>query len=186
MRHFLLSVLALIIGVLGAMNGVPFALGAVLTTEIPVLTQRRLESLLSEATPGAQAAFRAWFSFMMQQRSELKMQLVGISNLTVDINPLDGIIAVYAVYLKKQATATAAYFKIFDDATDDTTAADARVALGLLTASKEEWAFWPDGLNLTDGLVIGSYTALIGSNNVTPTTTGDGPNGFMLVGTQQL
>lgn len=158
------------------------AFGAALTVEAPVKTWQRADVYMGSATPCAQALFRAFKSWMMQQAVPIELQLIAISDLTADVNPLDGVLRVYGIYLKKQATATDAFFNIFDDASDDATAGDAKLSLPLFESGKETMAFFPDGIPLGTGLVIGAYTALIGSNGSTPTTTGDGPNGFLLVG----
>jgi hypothetical protein len=159
-------------------------LWAALTVESPVLTWQRVDQALLSlgATPAAQSLFRALKSDVMGRLSGLQLQLITFSDLTADTNPLDGAIQVYAIYAKKQATATDAFFKTFDDATDDSTAGDARIALPLLESGDEAIAIFPDGTVMPTGLVIGSYTAYIGANGSTPSTTGDGPNGFLLVG----
>ena len=102
-----------------------------------------------------------------------------MDNTTAFVNSLDGAVQVFAVYLKKQNTATDAYFKIFDDATDDTTAGDVELTFPLLEANDEVVLFYPEGIPLADGLVQSSHTTSTGS---TDTTTGDGPNGFILMG----
>lgn len=160
----------------------PPVFGASLTVEAPVLTWQRVDVVLNQATPGAQALFRGFKSWIMQQKAGMSLQFIPISDQTVDTNPLDGAIRVYAVYLKKQPTATDAYFKVTDDATDDTTADDQKVTLPLFESGKESIAFFPDGIPLAAGLVTASYTAPSGNNGTTATTAGDGPNGFLLVG----
>lgn len=181
--------LAAIVGSFASIAWAPAgALFASLTTEAPNLTWQRVDTFLSNvspgigATPGARAMFRSFKSFLMQQRGEVKLQMITFGDLTADTNPLDGAVRIYAVYVRKQATATDAWYKIFDDASDDSTAADAVLALPILESGKESIAFFPDGFPLPTGLVHGSYTAFLGFNNATPSTTGDGPNGFVLVG----
>jgi len=182
------SVLTFILGALAVLTGLPFVPLAVLATEAPVTMWDKVDSRLNGgpvgtgATPCAQMCFRAFKSWCMQHLRGINLQLIDMADLTVDINPLDGAIRVYAIYARKQPTATDTYFNIFDDAATDGTAADARLSLPLLESGREVFAFYPDGLPLVDGLVVGAYTALIGANGVTPTTTGDGPNGFLLVG----
>jgi len=157
---------------------------ASLSTEVQLLSKQRVGNALAalNASPQARAAFREFFKWLDGHKKDVKLQVISISNLTVDVNPLDGVLKVYAVYVKKQATATDAYYKLFDDATDDTTADDAKVALPLLVANDEQIFLSKKGLDLADGLVHGSYTAFTGYNGTTATTTGDGPNGFVLVG----
>lgn len=168
---------------LGALLGFPVVVGAVLTVEAPVtMWEKVLEQRLASASPCAQMLFRAYKSWCMQHLKGISLQLIDLANVTVDTNPLDGAIRVYAIYVKKQATGTDTFFKVFDDATDDATAGDAVVAIPLMESGEAAMMFWPDGHPLADGLVTGAYTAYIGANNATPTTTGDGPNAFLLVG----
>jgi hypothetical protein len=155
---------------------------AVLTVESPVTMWDKVDQRLANQAPMSQMLFRAYKSWCMQHLRGISLQLVDFANVTDDVNPLDGAIRIYAIWVKKQATATDAFFKVFDDAATDGTAGDAIIALPLMDAS-EGWAlFSPDGHPLVDGLVLGAYTAFIGANGSTPSTTGDGPNGFMLVG----
>lgn len=167
----------------GALCGFPVVFGAALTVEAPATMWDKIaDQRLAAATPAAQMLFRGFKSWCMQHMRGIQLQCIDFGDQTVDTNPLDGAVRVFAVYCKKQGTAADAWFKVFDDATDDATAGDAKIALPILEASKESIAFFPDGIPLADGLVIGSYTAFIGANNSTPTTAGDGPNGFLLVG----
>ena len=110
------------------------------------------------------------------------LAFVTISDLTADVVGVDAPCKLFAVFLKKQATGTDAFYNVFDDATNDATAGDARISIGLVTASEQSLFTHPTGFDLAAGFVHGSYTALIGSNGSTPSTTGDGPNGFAIVG----
>jgi hypothetical protein len=182
MRTSLRSIVGFVLMALGALGGLPVVFGAVLTTETPVTMWDKVDARLSRATPCAQMMFRAMKSWCMQNLRGINLQLLDIADLTGFTNPLDGVIRVYAVYVKKQATGTDSFFKIFDNATNDATAADARVDIALLDANQENILIFPDGLALASGVVLGAYTAFIGANATTASTAGDGPNGFMLVG----
>jgi hypothetical protein len=177
LRSLTMFVLTACLGFLG----LPFAFGAVLTTEKPVTMWDKVDQRLANATPCAQMTFRAFKSWCMQHLKGINLQIVDFADLGAAVNPLDGVMRVYAIYAKKQNTATDAFLKLFDDAATDT-AGNARLTLGILEASRDAVVFYPDGLALANGIVLGSYTAPIGAGGVTATTTGDGPNGFMLVG----
>lgn len=159
---------------------------ATLTVEANVLTKRRLEQS-AEALGCSQFTkdqLQALLTHLVTRLGERKVQILPISNLGDDVNDLDGTgvagsIRVFAIVLKKQATATAAYYKLFDDATNSGTAADNKVIIPLLESSKEACLLFPDGLPLTDGIVQTSQTT---SNATVDSTSGDGPNGFMVVG----
>lgn len=182
MQHAVYSILVALAALiaLGLQFGVPVVFGATLTTESPVLTWRRVEAFSKQMmTPCSEALFRAFCSFLMAQRGAVNLQLINISDLGDDVNSIDGAVRVYAIYLKKQNTATDAFFRLFNDATDSSTAADVHVLLPLLEAGKEALAFFPDGLPLSDGIVMTSQTD---GDGTTDSTTGDGPNGFMLIG----
>jgi len=159
--------------------GLLLCLGAALTVESPVQTWQRVDTALASATPAAQAMFRAFKSWLMQQKNEVHLQMIKIADLTNDVNDLDGALRIYAIYLKKQATATDAFWRLFDDATNSGTTTDLKIVLPVLEASKEAMAFFPDGVPIADGIVETSQTT---GDGTTDTTTGDGPNGFMLVG----
>lgn len=157
---------------------------ATISTEAQILTKQRVGNALAalNASPQASAAFREFFKWLDGYKKSVTLQLIPISDLTEDTNPLDGAVKVYAVYVKKQATATDSYYKIFDDATDDATTTDVRLALPLLVSGDEQIFLSKSGLDLAAGLVHGAYTAVTGANGATPSTSGDGPNGFVLVG----
>jgi len=155
---------------------------AVLTTETPVTMWDKVDARLAGATPAAQMVFRAFKSWCMQHLRGINLQLLDIADLNAFTNPLDGTLRCYALYLRKSNTATATYVKLFDDATNDAVAGAARLAIGLTAARQSVFLFYPDGLPVVNGVVLGGYTALIGSNATTPSTAGDGANGFMLVG----
>jgi hypothetical protein len=155
---------------------------ASLSVEDLVLTKQRTEISLRNANPFAQAAFRAFITWMAGHKPGVQLQKIDFANLTADTNPLDGAIQIYAVYAKKQATGTDAFYNAFNDATDDSTAADAAFSLGLFESGDEVVLFYPNGLPFSAGLVHGSYTTLAGFNGTTPSTSGDGPDGFLLVG----
>lgn len=176
--RFLFGILTM---VLGAVFGLPI-FAAVLTVEAPVTMWDKVDTRLAGATPCAQMLFRSFKSWTMQHLRGINLQLLDVSDLTAFTNPLDGAVRVYAIYLKKQGTATASFFKIFDDATNDATLSAARVDIALMEAGKENFVFFPDGLPLANGVVLGAFTAFIGGATVTASTTGDGPNGFLLVG----
>lgn len=110
------------------------------------------------------------------------LQLVQFANLTVDVVVADAACKVYAIYLKKQDNGTDAFYNVFDDATNDATAADAMISLGLLAGLDEVFWACPRGLAFGTGIVHGSYTALAGYNGTTATTTAQGPDGWILFG----
>jgi hypothetical protein len=153
-----------------------------LSTQKKVIVKHKVDGFLRNANGGITDLNRGFWKAMNNNDILADLQVVAFGNLTTDAVVADVACKVYSIYLKKQATATAAFYNVFNDATDDTTAADAKISLGLLAASDE--VFWcdPKGLSMATGVVHGSYTALIGYNATTVSTTGDGPDGFIIVG----
>jgi hypothetical protein len=92
---------------------------------------------------------------------------------------LSGACTVYALYGKKTATAEDAYMELFDDATNDATIGDQRVALPFLVASEEGIWVSPNGVAFGTGVVAKMYTTVAGT---TDTTSGAGVNGFVIIG----
>jgi len=93
---------------------------------------------------------------------------------------VNGACTLYAVYLKKGAVATAAYYKISNHAT--VVQAISQVILESHTAGEEVLAMWPDGKTFTTGIAAGSYTAYDGSNVTTASTATHELSGFAIVG----
>lgn len=125
---------------------------------------------------------RALKAYLSQAKNNPQLEFIPIADLTADVVEADAACKLYAIVVKKQATATDAFLVAFNDATDDSTAGDAMQCIGLITSGEEGAYFNGNGFDLAAGLVIGSYTALIGSNGTTATTSGDGPDGFAIIG----
>ena len=85
---------------------------------------------------------------------------------------------VYLFYVKKDGTATTANTtKLFDDATDDTTTTDQRLALVTSADSQEAMVIYPTGFDMTAGVVVTQHTTIEGS-----TDGSDGGSGFVVIG----
>ena len=91
----------------------------------------------------------------------------------------DAAAVVYVAFVKKRATATDSYFKLFDNATVDTTTTDQRLSMALLEASEDQIAIFPAGLTMAAGIVATSHTQAEGS---TDSTAGDSGDGFIILG----
>lgn len=90
---------------------------------------------------------------------------------------LSGACTIYGVYVRKVSAATDNYFKVYDDATDDTTAGDQIIALALLNTAQEAVQVNPDGLPFGTGIVVTQHTTSIGTSDGS-----DGGNGFLVIG----
>lgn len=134
------------------------------------------------ANSAARDQFRALKAYLSQVGGNKNLQFVAIADLTADVVVSDVAGKVYGVYLKKQATATAAYYKVFNDAATDSSAEDALIALALTASGERQVLTIPAGKSFSAGVVHGSYTAMAGAAGTTASTTGDGPDGFVIIG----
>lgn len=112
------------------------------------------------------------------------LQFVAIAATSVDDASgsvlADAACKLYAVFGKKQATATDVYLSILDDATDDTgVATDVRVILPFLAASHPALFIEASGLDMATGVVAKAYTDWDGT---TDSSSADTPNGFIIIG----
>lgn len=114
----------------------------------------------------------------LNARNNPQLQYKAISDLGADAIIADAACSIYAIYLKKQATATGCFFKAADHASSaGTTASD--VVHELNAASQEVLFVYPGGYAQGTGFTVGSDTTADGN---TASTAGDGPNGFVLLG----
>ena len=126
---------------------------------------------------------QAFFAYHAQFKSNADLQLVYLDD--VDVTGTNGVIVadaactLYFAFLQKRATATDSYFKLFDNATVDTTAGDERVTLATLEASEPVFAVFPSGLTMANGIVATSHTT---GDGTTDSTAGDSGDGFIILG----
>jgi hypothetical protein len=130
---------------------------------------------------GAQMELKAFFMHHAQHNKNKKLDFVAFTDVTTDTGITDAACKVYFIYAKKQATATDAFFKVFDY-TDDTSNTYARICLPMLVASEYSTFVAPAGFNFATEVTIASMTTFAGTHGSTETTSGDGPNGFFIIG----
>lgn len=166
---------------------------AALATEAANLAWQRVKIRLSylEASADVQDRFRVLKQHLAQEGGNKNLQVITFTdaNLTTNVNSLDGALTFYALYVKKvgtisaagafAGTATDAWVKLYDDATDDSTTGDARFSLPLLVANDEATFMSAAGLPVVDGIVLVAHTT---SNGTTDSTAGDAGAGFIIVG----
>jgi len=156
-----------------------------LSTESILNVKRKTLAYLNSGTKGspfASAQFEQLFRYFAQHGQNPDLQFVPIADLTADVVAADAACKVYGIYLKKQATGTDSYYKVFDDAATDSSAEDAKIALPLLLSGERQVWINPEGLPMAAGLVHGAFTAIGGAAGTTASTSGDGPNGFVILG----
>jgi hypothetical protein len=129
------------------------------------------------ANAGIRGAVKNLFDYIAQYKG-IQLQFVAFSDLTGDTVIADAACQLYAIVAKKQATATDAFLKAVDHAT---TAAGSTFFLCVeLADSAEQIALvFPNGIPQSAGITLVSSTTDTGT---TDTTTGDGPNGFCIIG----
>jgi hypothetical protein len=135
------------------------------------------------ASPEVQLQFRALKMWLATQKGNPNLQFLSFTAAQAAAAGgtvlATGVANVYAVFVKKTATATRNTVKLYDDATDDTTAGDAVIAADLIAASQQAAVIYPDGYALAVGAVITGHTTLIGTTDGSSANAG---SGFVLVG----
>lgn len=131
------------------------------------------------------AVFDALKAFFLRHSSKGNLDLQYIPFGDADVTGTDGVVAadaatvLYAVYVKKGSTATDAFLKLFDDATNDGTAGDEMITLPLAEANESHILVFPSGIPFATGIVVTAHTT---SNGTTDSTAGDAGSGFLIVG----
>lgn len=140
----------------------------------------RQKARIFNLDPSAAAALKSFFLYWAQYKGNADLQLFPFSEADCDAAGgtalLSGACTVHFVYVKKAASDTNNYFKIYDDATDDTTTTDQIVAMPLFIS--EESQVWQSnkGLPLATGIVVTQHTTSEGTSDGS-----DGGSGFIIV-----
>ena len=128
-------------------------------------------------------SLKAFFAYHASSKSNADLQIVPFDD--GEVTGTDGVIiadaacVMYVAYVKKRATATDSYFKLFDDASADGTAGDERITMPTLEASESQIVVYPQGLTMAAGIVATSHTT---SDGTTDSTAGDSGDGFIILG----
>lgn len=137
-------------------------------------------------SPVQRSAFlRTLKLWLATQKGNPKLAFLTFTNVTTDaqvVPSLDtGGCTIFAVFAKKQNTATDAFFKFNDSATvsGGANGANMRFLIPLLVGNDEVAVIFQPGLIFATGIVVSSETTAAGG---TDSTSGDGPNGFFIVG----
>lgn len=173
-------------------------MAAAAALEAESLTWQRVDIALAGATPGAQFAFQGLRKWLAQQKAAPDLRFTQLLNSTVSPNlatastgGLFGLIAtrVYGIYIRKTTTAstTAAYLKMFDNATDAAVSgltADSRLVIPLGAVSSgapgtllEGLYVSPNGFPLANGIRLALVTL---ADTFTISSTTDGGDGFII------
>jgi hypothetical protein len=174
------------------------ALSAAAAVEAENLIWQRVDMALAGGTPGAQMVFYAlkrWMAQHLQAPLARFTPLVNSSTspnlVTASTGGMYGLIAtrLYGIYIRKTTTAstTAAYLKLFDNATDDaisglTAASRLVIPLGAVSSGApgtllEGMYISPNGFPLANGIRFSLVTL---ADTFTISSTTDGGDGFCI------
>ena len=145
------------------------------------LVWQKVKKLTTNAQPGVQLAFKGLREALVQAGVS-ELQLFIFTEAQADVSGgtalLDGASTLYGAFYKKNTSGTDNWTWIYDDATDDTTDANARVVFPGLVASNEQVYLNPAGLAMATGVLVTQYaTDPIGKSDGS-----DGGDGFIIVG----
>jgi len=158
-----------------------------ISTEAANKAWQRVKIALAGATPFANKAFRELKAHLAQAKGNPDLQVVAQTDASYvaagGTVVADAACTLYGWYVKKigtgTGTATDAWVKIYDDATNDGTGGDAMFALPLLVANDERLYLDGAGFPCATGIVAVGHTTLLGTTDSTATDTGAG---FILLG----
>ena len=128
-------------------------------------------------------ALKSFFAYH-SARGNADLQIVYFD--AADTAVTDGVIVadaacvVYFVWAKKRNDATDDYFKLYDNASVDTTTTEARLVLPILEASEDHLAIFPAGLTMASGCVATSHTEALGTTD--SAAAADASDGFVILG----
>ena len=154
---------------------------ALTTIDQNLVKQKSLNSI-RHAGGSAVLALKAFWMGRNQDGLNGKLYFLSFADLQGHAVVSDAAAKVHFVYLKKQATATDAYYKIFANTADDATAADAVLGMPLTGSGDEQVFSSVKGADCAGGVVHSSWTTFLGYNATTNSTSGDGPDGFIILG----
>ena len=124
---------------------------------------------------------REWFRDHVSTRGNATLQFLPFAEADADAAGgtvlADAACKVYLFYVKKLNASTENTVKLFDDATDDTTAGDQTLSIILGAVNQESLQIYPTGFSHAAGVVLTQHTTIEGS-----TDGSDGGDGFVVIG----
>lgn len=147
-----------------------------LTTIAANLVRQSVKSYTRD--PGMHLQLDALFRYLSEHKGNPDLYFEAFSDLTDDQVISDAACKFFFVYARKQNTATDAYLKITDSATVHSDGGTMSVVI-LPTGLDDAVLVYPEGVAYASGCVVTSQTASDGTTN---STSGDGPDGFAIVG----
>ncbi len=157
-----------------------------LSLEDSNLVRQKVKIALANAHPAIQAAFEDLQRYLATQGGNPQLSFLPFSAADIDTGAdgkmlADAACKLYGVYAKRVADVdtTAAFLAVLDDATDNSTAADAVVVLRTNVASQIGAAILPAGIACSAGIVVAATTTVGGTTESAAT---ESSNGFVIIG----
>lgn len=165
-----------------------------LATQNANLVRQKVHNALNNVTgttagsgdPSLQYAVKSFFLNMAANKGNPDLQFLTFNATDAvagdgEDHGIDAACKVYLIYIKKTATATDSWYRLIDDADNDSeVVGDVRVEIGLTTASDQAILWFPNGLDFADGLVS-TFTTTPG-DTATQSAAADAGNGFIVIG----
>lgn len=166
------------------------ALSALPAHESGLLVWQKVKQALSNANPGAQAAFKALREYVVQQKGNPNLTFKAFSKADL-ITANDGLglgagtAKVYGIYIKKGDDATDATFVLVDNGTDDniysgSLTASYAISIFSRIAEQEDVYMNPGGYDILLGIRLASVTAPSGTT--VSAAEADSVDGFIVYG----
>ena len=135
------------------------------------------------ASGASRDIFRALKAHLSQVKGNKNLQFVPFTEAQCDAaggTPIvDAACTLYGVFVKKENEGTDNLFGYYDDATNDTTAANALGFASLKVAKQEVPQIYPDGLPVATGITVTQY---LSSSGIGAGDGSNGGNGFVIIG----
>ena len=139
----------------------------------------RQKTRMYTLNPAAFYALKGFFLYWATNKSNNDLRIAPFSEADADdadgTGVIDAACKVHVVYVKKLASATDNYFKLFDSATVDTTTTEQRLVLPLFIASETQLWISNEGLPMAAGVTVTQHTTSEGT-----TDGSDGGDGFVI------
>lgn len=155
-----------------------------LSTQAANLTWMQVDAALLSlnAKPPYKEQFRQLRAYLSGLKHNPDLQLVFSANVTAAANVINAACTIYGIYMKKQATATAAYPRMNDNASTTvggSNGSNMTDVWSLPVTGQEIAVIYNVGRKQSNGIAVESATTAAGG---TDSTTGDGPNMFFVFG----
>ena len=130
--------------------------------------------------PTVYGALKSFFLYWATHKNNADLQIFHFSEAEADdadgTGKADAACKVHFVYVKKAASDTDNYFKLFDSATVDTTTTEQRLVMPLFISGESQVWQSNEGLPFANGVTVTQHTTSEGT-----TDGSDGGSGFFIV-----